>query len=184
MPGAKAAFPRSRDLTAAAVMLTAGIVLMVVGDTVARKLSGMMTTGLSISRDRIFDEHAMVRAFSELSTQALYAVAPVLVLTLVAALGAPLALGGWSPQRQVAGAGSVAPGSRVGAAAHAVAAFLGGAGQGAGQVRHRRHRGRHRAVEEHGPADGPGRGAHPRPPLAIPWPCRVRPSLRLPQRWC
>jgi flagellar biosynthetic protein FlhB len=38
----------------------------------------------------------MVRAFGDMSATALYAVAPVLVLTLVAALGAPLALGGWS----------------------------------------------------------------------------------------
>src|SRR6187549_1967777 len=88
--------PRSRDLTAAAVMLTAGIALMVVGDTVARKLGDLMRGGLSISRDRIFDETALVRAFADMSSTALYAVAPILVLTLVAALGAPLALGGWS----------------------------------------------------------------------------------------
>jgi flagellar biosynthetic protein FlhB len=88
--------PRSRDLTAAAVMLTAGIALTVVGETLARRLSDMMRGALSITRDRVFDEGAMVRAFSDLSALALHAVAPVLVLTLVAALGAPLALGGWS----------------------------------------------------------------------------------------
>jgi flagellar biosynthesis protein FlhB len=88
--------PRSRDLTAAAVMLTAGLALKFIGDSVARKLGNMMTVGLSISRDRIFDETAMLRTFGELSGTALHAVAPVLVLTLVAALGAPMALGGWS----------------------------------------------------------------------------------------
>ena len=48
--------PRSRDLTAAAVMLTAGIALKIVGDSLARRLGEMMRGGLSISRDRIFDE--------------------------------------------------------------------------------------------------------------------------------
>jgi flagellar biosynthetic protein FlhB len=88
--------PRSRDLTAAAVMLVAGIALKIVGDSVARQLGDMMRGGLSISRERIFDETAMVRAFGEMFSMALMAVTPVLVLTLVAALGAPLALGGWS----------------------------------------------------------------------------------------
>jgi flagellar biosynthetic protein FlhB len=88
--------PRSRDLTAAAVMLTAGIALKLVGDSVGRQLGGMMSAGLSISRERAFDDGAMVRAFGELSAAALYAVAPVLLLTLVAAIGAPLALGGWA----------------------------------------------------------------------------------------
>jgi flagellar biosynthetic protein FlhB len=88
--------PRSRDLTAAAVMLTAGIVLKVVGESLARKLGGMMTSGLTISRERIFQETAMLQALGDLSAQALYAMAPVLVFTMIAALGAPLALGGWS----------------------------------------------------------------------------------------
>ncbi len=88
--------PRSRDLTAAAVMLIAGIGLKIVGDSVARQLGDMMRGGLTISRERIYDEGAMVRAFGELSAMALHAVTPVLVLTLIAAIGAPLALGGWS----------------------------------------------------------------------------------------
>jgi flagellar biosynthesis protein FlhB len=77
-------------------MLVAGIALKIVGDSVARQLGDMMRGGLAISREQIFDEGAMVRAFGDMSSMALHAVAPVLVLTLIAALGAPLALGGWS----------------------------------------------------------------------------------------
>jgi flagellar biosynthesis protein FlhB len=88
--------PRSRDLTAAAVMLTAGIGLMMAGESMGLRLGSMMSGGLQISRAEIFDEGAMVRAFGDLSAMALYAVAPVMLLTLVAALGAPMALGGWS----------------------------------------------------------------------------------------
>jgi flagellar biosynthesis protein FlhB len=88
--------PRSRDLTAAAVMLTAGIAMMVVGDSLARDLGEMMRGGLTISREEAFDDSAMMRTLGDLAAMALQSIAPVLVITLVAALGAPLALGGWS----------------------------------------------------------------------------------------
>jgi flagellar biosynthesis protein FlhB len=88
--------PRSRDLTAAAVMLAAGIALMVAGDSMGKNLAELMHNGLMISRDQIFDEGAMARAFGNLSLMALYAVAPVMLITLVAAVGAPMALGGWA----------------------------------------------------------------------------------------
>jgi len=88
--------PRSRDLTAAAVMVTTGIALKSIGDTVGTRLGEMMRTGLSVTRERAFDTDLLPSAFGDLAMMALYAVAPLLALTMVAALGAPLALGGWS----------------------------------------------------------------------------------------
>ncbi len=58
--------PRSRDLTAAAVMLIGGIALKIVGDSVARQLGDMMRGGLTITRERIFDESAMAARFRRL----------------------------------------------------------------------------------------------------------------------
>jgi len=55
-----------------------------------------MRAGLSITRERAFDVSALSSAFADLALMGLYAVAPLLLLTLVAAVGAPLALGGWS----------------------------------------------------------------------------------------
>src|SRR5690606_13911506 len=89
--------PRSRELSAAAVMLTAGTVLMVAGDSIGAQLGNLMRGGLSVSRADAFDVTAMTRAFSNLSMAALYDIAPVLLVTLVAALAAPLAIGGWAP---------------------------------------------------------------------------------------
>jgi flagellar biosynthetic protein FlhB len=89
--------PRSRELTAAAVMLAAGMVLMVSGDSIGARLGELMRGGLTISRAQAFDVSAMTRAFGQLSLGALYAIAPVLLVTLVAALAAPLAIGGWAP---------------------------------------------------------------------------------------
>jgi flagellar biosynthesis protein FlhB len=88
--------PRSRDLTAAAVMITAGVALLVLGEAMGGRLGNMMRSGLSFARDRAFDDGAMTAAFGQLSIAALVAVAPVLLITLVAAIGAPLVLGGWA----------------------------------------------------------------------------------------
>jgi flagellar biosynthesis protein FlhB len=89
--------PRSRELTAAAVMVAAGIVLTMYGDSIGRQLGDVMRGGLTVSREQAFDVTAMSRTFSRLSLAALYAIAPVLLITMVAALAAPLAIGGWAP---------------------------------------------------------------------------------------
>jgi flagellar biosynthetic protein FlhB len=88
--------PRSRDLTAAAVMICAGLALKIAGESIGGRLVTLLRSGLSIPRARIFDETWLPSAFGEMSYSALLAISPVLVVTLVAAVGAPLALGGWA----------------------------------------------------------------------------------------
>lgn len=88
--------PRSRDLSAAAVMLTAGIALLVLGDSIGAQLGELMRGSLQITREQAMDAEGMTASFSALSIKALWTVAPVLLVTLVAALGAPLSLGGWA----------------------------------------------------------------------------------------
>jgi flagellar biosynthetic protein FlhB len=93
---AEGRIPRSREMSAAAVMVSAGIALMMYGDSMGSQLGNMMRGGLSVTRQAAFDENAMARALGSLAHSALWAIAPVLLLTLVVALGAPLALGGWA----------------------------------------------------------------------------------------
>lgn len=88
--------PRSRELTAAAVMVSAGMMLMFTGKTLGGRLGDLMRDGLTLTHEQMFDQEAMKLAFANLSLSALWAIAPVLGLTLLMALGAPLALGGWS----------------------------------------------------------------------------------------
>lgn len=88
--------PRSRDLTAAAVMITTGIALKMAGTSVGTQLGQMMKSGLTISRAKLLDERLLAGTFGDLALMAAYAVAPLLLLTLVAAVGAPLVLGGWA----------------------------------------------------------------------------------------
>nr|PZN59585.1 MAG: flagellar biosynthesis protein FlhB [Pseudomonadota bacterium] len=88
--------PRSRELTTAAVMVTAGAVLTLAGNSIGARLGEMMRGGLTVTREQAFDASAMAQAFSQLAVAALTAVAPVLLATLIAALAAPLAIGGWA----------------------------------------------------------------------------------------
>jgi flagellar biosynthetic protein FlhB len=93
----KGQIPRSRELTAAAVMLAAGIVLTMSGKTIGNRLGELMRSALQVSREQAFDTSAMATAFASQFNAALLAIAPVLLVTLVAALAAPLAIGGWAP---------------------------------------------------------------------------------------
>jgi len=88
--------PRSRDLTAAAVMLVAGIGMQVLGPTLGNRLATLMRSGLMIPRERALDASQMLGALGDASLNGIVTIAPVLLLTLVAAVGAPLALGGWA----------------------------------------------------------------------------------------
>jgi len=88
--------PRSRDLTAAAVMLTAGVAMQSLGGVLGERLAQLMRTGLTLSREQVMDSAQMLPALGAAALNALLAVGPILLLTMVAALGAPLVLGGWS----------------------------------------------------------------------------------------
>lgn len=88
--------PRSRDLTAAAVMLAAGVSLLLLGDSVGIRLGEMMRGSLQLSREQALDANQLGMALSAHGRRALLAIVPVLLVTLVAALAAPMSLGGWA----------------------------------------------------------------------------------------
>jgi flagellar biosynthesis protein FlhB len=88
--------PRSTELSTAAVVLTVGGGLHFLGGYMGGRLNGLMSASLSLTREQALDESQM---FSTVSTEVAYALmtcAPILGLTLVAALLAPMLLGGWN----------------------------------------------------------------------------------------
>jgi flagellar biosynthesis protein FlhB len=93
---AKGDVPRSTDLNSAAVMLLAGIGLYMMGGALAGRLHNIMRAGLSLSRDQVLDENRAIPILTTEAYQALMACAPILGLTLAAALVAPMAIGGWN----------------------------------------------------------------------------------------
>jgi len=88
--------PRSRDLTTAAVVLIAGIGIRVAGAGMANGFAGLMKSALTLSRDQVLDENLLLPDLVALGARALTATAPILGLTLAAALLSPLAIGGWN----------------------------------------------------------------------------------------
>jgi flagellar biosynthetic protein FlhB len=88
--------PRSRELTTAAVVLIAGIGLRFSGAGMAAGYAGLMKSGLSLSREQVLDENQLLPHAVALAWQGITASAPILGLTLAAALLSPLAIGGWN----------------------------------------------------------------------------------------
>ncbi|MFL6605968.1 MAG: flagellar biosynthesis protein FlhB [Steroidobacteraceae bacterium] len=92
----KGQVPRSTELSAAAVILTVGGGLHFLGGYMGTRLNGLMSTSLSLTREQSVDESLMFPTMVTEAAHALVACAPILGLTLVAALVAPLLLGGWN----------------------------------------------------------------------------------------
>lgn len=92
----KGQIPRSRDLSAAAVLMTGGVALSSLGGQIGGDLYDMMRSGLALTREQALDASQLAPALSGAATQGLLASIPVLGLLLLAAVLAPLVLGGWS----------------------------------------------------------------------------------------
>lgn len=99
----KGQIPRSRELNTVTMMLAAAIGLLAMGQGILRDLTGLMQHTLSIDRARIFDSQSGTTALMDAIFEALLILAPLLALFTLAAILAPLALGGWSFSPQAMG---------------------------------------------------------------------------------
>lgn len=88
--------PRSPELGAAAVTIATAAALLVLGPGLVGRMADLMHRGLGFDAARALDGGAALKIFEGAMLDALLAIAPVLALSMVAALTAPLALGGWN----------------------------------------------------------------------------------------
>jgi flagellar biosynthetic protein FlhB len=88
--------PRSRDLSTAAVMMTGAAGLYYLGGTLGAELIEMIRRSLLLSRVQALDAAQIVPALASAFGAGLLACVPLFGLIALAALLAPLALGGWS----------------------------------------------------------------------------------------
>lgn len=93
---AKGQVPRSRDLSAAAVVLAGGFGLRTFGPSFGSNLVSVMRESLTFTRDAALDNGWMLHQFERSALQGALAMAPLLGLLLAAAVLAPLAIGGWT----------------------------------------------------------------------------------------
>jgi len=92
----KGDIPRSRDLSAAAVMMMAGVGFYLMGAQIGTGISEMVRSSLTLSPDAITDEGMMTAALAGAMLKAALACLPIVGLIMLAAAITPLALGGWS----------------------------------------------------------------------------------------
>jgi len=92
----KGQLPRSPELTTAAVVLIAAGGLHLFGVQLVTQLHALMRSSFALTRAEVLDDSGIVPLLAARLLQALAACAPILALTLLAALLAPLALGGWN----------------------------------------------------------------------------------------
>jgi flagellar biosynthetic protein FlhB len=93
---AKGQVPRSRDLSAAAVILAGGLGLNSMGALMGSRLLAMMHDGLTVSGAEAFDTGQMLTQFEHAAAQGGIAMTPLLGLLMAAGLLAPMAIGGWN----------------------------------------------------------------------------------------
>lgn len=88
--------PQSRELTAFLVLAAATGGFWVLGSWLTQQAGSILRQGLSFERSVAFDQNAPAMVFASLSWQGLLLVSPVFLLTILAAVATPFALGGWT----------------------------------------------------------------------------------------
>ncbi len=86
--------PHSRELSSFLIMITAVVTLLVVARWLVAHASGLMRAGLSFGREQSFNSEYMYEQLSRLSIDALLALVPFFAMMLVAAVAAPVMMGG------------------------------------------------------------------------------------------
>jgi len=87
---------RSRELTSFLMLFVSGSALLVLAGHIYQGLHGVFQQGMVLKRAQIFDVNAMVNTLAGAITDMLIVLAPLLLVTVVVALIAPVLLGGWS----------------------------------------------------------------------------------------
>jgi len=86
--------PRSRDFSAAAVTLAGVAVLVSMRHGLGERVAAILHDGLSIRRAAVYDVDALGTSLTTAGAAALWLLAPIFAVALVATLAAPLATGG------------------------------------------------------------------------------------------
>src|SRR5439155_21024214 len=81
---------RSRELTTAAVVLTAALTLWQLGPNLLQRCLHLLRNGLSLDREAAFDTERMGAVLHASASSALLDFLPLLALLVVAMLGSPL----------------------------------------------------------------------------------------------
>jgi flagellar biosynthesis protein FlhB len=92
----KGQVPRSIELSMAAVCIAAAAAIYTLGDAAAGKFAELMRKSLTLSPQQAVNEGVIWPTLMDSGMRALLIILPILGATFIAALAAPLAIGGWN----------------------------------------------------------------------------------------
>lgn len=87
--------PRSRELATVTMLLASGGGIWLMGEGLIKHIRHVLSSGLTFSRDEAFDSSELFRSAGSSVMEVLLALAPLGVVLLIVAIGAPLLIGGW-----------------------------------------------------------------------------------------
>lgn len=87
--------PRSREVATFTVLMAAGAGLWMTGSGLVRQLSATVVSGLSLTREQVFQPDVLIHRILMDLVQVLIACLPLGVAVMVVALASPLLVGGW-----------------------------------------------------------------------------------------
>ncbi|NWA26249.1 flagellar biosynthesis protein FlhB [Pseudomonas gingeri] len=86
---------RSKELNTFAVMMAGASALLIFGGALAQDLAELMRMNFTLTREVVLDQRYMTIFLLRSGEMAIWAVQPILLTALAAALIGPIALGGW-----------------------------------------------------------------------------------------
>lgn len=92
----KGDIPRSKELSATALLVVAAIAALLFGSQVATQVANMMTTNFMLEREALFDPALMLKHLAEALWVSFSSLFGFFAMVFLAALLSPIALGGWN----------------------------------------------------------------------------------------
>lgn len=92
----KGQIARSREFNSMLMLISAAVSLLLMGDDLMRDFSNMLKDGLTLDRKLIFDRNGAIDGLTRMLIEAGWMMAPFFLVSVVAALIASVAIGGWS----------------------------------------------------------------------------------------
>jgi flagellar biosynthetic protein FlhB len=99
----KGQVPRSREFTTVIVLIASAVAMFFIGESVIASVADVMKTSFSLTRRELFDTQAMSHHFLNAVETVAFDVGVFLAITVLAALIAPAAIGGWNFSTQAMG---------------------------------------------------------------------------------
>ncbi len=92
----KGQVPRSRELNTLAVLMAGAGALLLLGGTMVRDLAAILRAGFDLERETVMDPAHVPAMLARLAGEGMLLMVPLLGVLLLAALTAPVSLGGWT----------------------------------------------------------------------------------------